>query len=163
MLTITDDASSDPQASANNNDVKSLLTSNDVSVPLMMGLTITAPPAILSDDKLAKFNISDRSMLILPAEKPFPDNKPEDDNWLPAHSNDGEKQWDDVLEVWTHPLWGVTAQQVFVDTWIDKFRWKTKTLDAKLPELLGRNFKSLYMVAPMISVESSRLYVLTLT
>lgn len=109
MLTHTqkpDDKSLDPKQSGNN--ISSLLDTTDGGIPLMMGVLLTGPPPIMSEDKLQTFIILDADRVDLDAKKLFPAVTPASEDWVGIVDPPDvgtPAQWEDVRTAWETPVW----------------------------------------------------------
>ena len=161
LLMIPDDPQHNPSDGRNNND-STLLDSGGTGIPLMMGVTLTAPPPILSPDKLPRFNIADADLLNLTAQKHFPEQTSPHQEFRPVEplvdskSHEDTPQYDAVFDAWTHPAWesvmpGAAAR--FVQKWARTFGWDAAALSqlAALPAKLEAQFSGLYVVAPLLT------------
>jgi hypothetical protein len=160
MLTIPDNPQDDP--SGGNNNVSTLLNSADTSVPLMMGVTLTAPPPILSPDKLPAFEIADASLLNLPAKKNFPEEEEAHSEFSPVEPIVGPEpypekpQYDAVYAAWTVPTWSTGtpgATTTFVQKWAKAFGWDENAMSqvSTMPTKLKAQFNNLYVAAPLLT------------
>ena len=129
----------------------------------MMGVNLTAPPPILSPDKLPAFNIEDADLENLTAEKTFPQQESAHDEFRPVEPLVGpdpypdKPQYDAVHTAWTEGTWekekpGSTA--AFVRKWASAFGWDADTLSrvAGMPATLNAQFDNLYVAAPLLTV-----------
>jgi hypothetical protein len=142
----------------------------------MMGLRVTAPKPILSQDPYPKFDIADASLVELTAERYF--KKPKDSNAklfapqpsfedrLPPDPTKEETQqalkyqYDAVLEAWKAPVWEATDVKTFVSLWMSSLGWNVAAGSdgssvgglaeiAAIPEKTAEHFQDLY-VAPAL-------------
>jgi hypothetical protein len=71
----------------------------------MTGILVTAPPPILSQDRIKKFKILEATLRRIKAGRAFPKEVPCYDDWVPDKPAKGVKQWDDVHDKWKTPMW----------------------------------------------------------
>lgn len=104
-LRETDNSGDDPNQGNGKNNIGSLLDADDSGVKLMTGVLYTAPPPVLSHDKIKKFKILQATLRRIKAKQPFPKDQQCNDDWEPEQPAVGVKQWDDVHDKWKKPLW----------------------------------------------------------
>lgn len=137
-------------------DPASLLEPGNPTIPLIMGITISAPSPRLPEETSLPFNpaLQNPKDAFSGNEPHFPTTSPARTQWHPAKplENAGEKgviankQWDEVSEKWKESL----GQEATVEKWRSAFSWKA-TLKAKAPDRLIEKFGILYMAAPMLT------------
>lgn len=174
MLTFSiflDDPSQDP--GNGNNNIDDLLDEKDGGMKLMTGVLFTAPPPVMSKDKLQVFDIIDSSLMKVPSDKGFPLPEKGHSDWDPVPPAGGKDPWDAVRSRWKTPAWDTDAvgdparrstqgasqeakgrdvQTQFVKSWINAFSWDQKLSDfAKMPKFLEKRFNQLYVAAPMMT------------
>lgn len=118
----------------------------------MMGVTISAPDPVLSDDKIPKFNAAAAMAEdVFPPPEPsklFPDSTTEAKaSWLPLKP--GPNPWADASSAWANPKMGAASQQNTVDLWTSAFFWEK--LSGSVPPILLKDFNDLYLAAPLLS------------
>ncbi|PHH93130.1 hypothetical protein CDD83_510 [Cordyceps sp. RAO-2017] len=147
------DSGTDPRSSGNN--INDLLKSDDGSLPLMMGVQITAPKPTISPDPFPAFKVADADLQSLIAERLFPQSVDTDAAWAPTESNaDVKKQYQDALDGWTNPAAGADMQKGFVGALADCLKWdNVKALQsiAGIPERLKNGFMDSYVAAPLLT------------
>jgi hypothetical protein len=168
----------DPNQGNGNNNIKSLLDADKSSVRLMTGILVTAPPPILSQDRMKKFKILEATLTPIQAVRGFPDKVPCYNDWAPEKPAEGGKQWDDVHDKWKTPTWdhdhkasretkfeeeeentvsqGSGAEDYrtrFVRLWAGAFKWDEKFLSsiAGLPNNMDRRFRQVFVAAPLMT------------
>lgn len=116
----------------------------------MMGVTITAPGPILSDDKIKEFRFEEAMLqdVFSPPLKarPFPEVKASSTNWLPLKPLPADGQWGAVKEAWGKEL----GQDESIDAWKRGFGWLEDKLLGHGPPVLLKNFDEFYMAAPLL-------------
>lgn len=127
-----------------------LLKSDNVSTNLMMGVLVTAPGPILSDDKIKKYKF-EKAMLqnvFSPPSKarPFPEVKASSTNWLPLKPLSADGQWGAVKEAWGKEL----GQDESINAWKRGFSWDDAELNGHGPPVLLKSFDEFYMAAPLL-------------
>ncbi|KAL2107140.1 hypothetical protein VUR80DRAFT_5667 [Thermomyces stellatus] len=143
------DPSQDP--GNGNNNIDDLLDEKDGGMKLMTGVLFTAPPPVMSKDKLQVFDIIDSSLMKVPSDKGFPLPEKGHSDWDPVPPAGGKDPWDAVRSRWKTPAWDTDATQ-FVKSWINAFSWDQKLSDfAKMPKFLEKRFNQLYVAAPMMT------------
>ncbi|RWA09800.1 hypothetical protein EKO27_g5282 [Xylaria grammica] len=157
------DTRSDPVRSGNN--IDSLLSKAQGGITLMMGVSLTAPPPQMSDDRLQIFDILDADLQSLISEKPFPEPPPPHPYWDPVAPLPGAQQWADVRSTWEKPDWDTNevsgsgqkqaepgVQTQFVTGWAESFGWDVALAQlAKIPKKLDDLFDELYVAAPLLT------------
>lgn len=133
------------------NNIPSLLDGGDVATALMMGVIISAPDPILSNDIIPKFNAAAAMAqdVFAPDEpaKVFPDSTAKASiDWLPLKA--GPDQWADVSKAWANPKRGAASQQNTVNLWTSAFFWEE--LSGSVPPILLATFNDLYLAAPLL-------------
>src|ERR1700722_7736270 len=100
----------------------------------VMGLTLIAPPATLSPDKMLNFNAIDRNRELLP-DQPFPKTDgPAEPDWLSQHALPKiADQYAAVEQDWTSPVLGAGAAQTAVSLWAERFGWVQKKSNPPAP------------------------------
>lgn len=150
-----DDPGEDPSKPSSN--VSGLLNGDNVAISLIMGVVISAPDPILSDDVIPKFNaVQEASENVFPEneEKYFPTVESSNGDWLPLKGS-GDTQWAEVKAAWLSPKMGKASPKNTVDLWSKVFAWSpTETLSGSAPTNLLQNFGDLYLEAPLLSVIS---------
>ncbi|KAJ1323716.1 DUF6603 domain-containing protein [Microdochium nivale] len=168
------DSASDPLASTKKNNIDDLLDGkNSGTIPLMMGVSLTAPPPRLSKDPDVTHDVEDASLTRIRAQRRFPYVLPLDADdaekkaepaFAPAPPLTGDtqeekaKQWDAV-----HGAWDTATQDArqagFVDGWAAALGWKAagvakvKGLGGMPTRLRSRKvFDNIYVAAPLLSV-----------
>lgn len=129
-------------------DSRGLLESTGVSTRLMMGVLITAPDPVLSDDVILKYNVANavpQSAFPPGAAEPFPDVIASSTNWLPLKPNPEKDQWNAVRDAWRAEV----GQQKSMDAWKGAFGWEDQLLGFG-PAVLLDNFDEFYMAAPLL-------------
>lgn len=165
ILVNTDDSSLDPSGGKNN--INDLLNGDDSSIPLMMGVKLTAPKAQMAPDPFPAFDVADASLERLWAVKPFPTIANANPAWAPVEPfkkkddegkevEDFEKQYAAVLDSWSNPSWGTedNGQKDFVGILAESFKWdKPDALKsiAGIPERLKKGFMKMYVAAPLLT------------
>lgn len=138
-----------------NNNVGELLKSSDGSMPLLMGVLVTAPKPIKSRDNLPVYNIADATLVRLTAEKLFPKPAPSNADWEPAEPpKDAVRHYGDVLEAWKKPALGSDGRRGFVDSWASAFGWGQDKMAGKMaamPKKMRSRFEKLYVAAPLMT------------
>ncbi|KAM0457120.1 hypothetical protein ACHAPV_006759 [Trichoderma viride] len=159
------DPSLDPSGGKNN--INDLLNGDDSSIPLMMGVKLTAPKAQMAPDPFPAFDVADASLERLWAVKPFPTIANANPAWAPVEPfkkkddegkevEDFEKQYAAVLDSWSNPSWGTedNGQKDFVGILAESFKWdKPDALKsiAGIPERLKKGFMKMYVAAPLLT------------
>ncbi|KAF4439608.1 putative transcriptional activator srcap-like protein [Fusarium austroafricanum] len=163
---ILDNGHSDPVKSGNN--IDSLMSPKDGGVTLMMGVSLIAPPPQMSNDKLQTFKILDANLERIIAKKGFPDERKALRHWDPVEPlkddsipDDGpgkyKKQFEEVHKKWVTPDWkekheGDDVQTDSVSRWAKAFNWdESLSKFAKIPDLVNKRFKNLYLEAPLLT------------
>ncbi|KAL8372578.1 hypothetical protein RB595_002087 [Gaeumannomyces hyphopodioides] len=138
-----------------NNNVGELLESSDGSMPLLMGVLVTAPKPIKSRDNLPVYNIADATLVRLTAEKVFPKPAASNADWEPAEPpKDAVEHYGAVLEVWKKPTLGSGGRRGFVDSWASAFGWGQDKMAGKMgamPKKIRSRFEKLYVAAPLMT------------
>lgn len=146
-LTFSDSPGEDP--TGGNNNVGELLKSSDSSMPLLMGVLVTAPKPIRSRDPLPIYNIADATLVRLTAEKVFPKPAASNADWEPAEpAQDVAEHYDAVLGAWGKPALASDGQRGFVNSWASAFGWGRGQMSGKIRS----RFKKLYVAAPLMTV-----------
>jgi hypothetical protein len=117
----------------------------------MMGVLLTAPPPIMSVDKLPTFNIADADLQALPAKRAFPTPTASHADWEPGAYPKDTTPWDAVRDYWVDPLWktGDDGQMGFVKTWTQALGWDQALAQvAGMPKRLYQKFGEVYVAAP---------------
>ncbi|KAK7995737.1 hypothetical protein PG990_014510 [Apiospora arundinis] len=151
------------------------------SIPLMMGLRVTAPKPIISQDPYPIFDVADASLVGLTAErhltKPKKSNtklfapQPSFEDQLPPDPTEEARQkaisnqYKAVLDHWKTPVWDKTAVKTFVNLWESSFGWSVVAgvggiangsggglADiAAIPEKTAAHFADLYVAPPLLA------------
>ncbi|KAF4986973.1 hypothetical protein FGRMN_10596 [Fusarium graminum] len=149
------DASTDPLANGgNNNNISSLLNGSGGTVPLMMGIEVTAPKSIKSPDPFPPFDMQDASLDPISAIDPFPVLIDSDTDWSPADVQPVvQEQYAAVLNSWVSPTLGTGAAASTATVWAQALGWNTQTLasQAPIPPVIKANFNNLYIAAPLVT------------
>jgi hypothetical protein len=143
--------------------------SKDLTVELIMGLTLTAPPPILSKDPIVPFNAKDANSQDVFTDQdpvhPFLDPKPifAQDDWNPQArpvgvGDDDEELWIQAQSAWKNPTdlgtastgkqWGLTD---VVGMWGDAMGWK-EGVDAFFPSVFVDAIEIYDMSAPFVGI-----------
>lgn len=157
QLFPADDPHSDPRGGKNN--IKDLLNGKGGSLPLMMGVQITAPKAQMSPDPFPAFIVADADLQRLLSEKPFPNIENANPTWAPAEpftEDDVKKQYDEVYQDWVKPGWGTgdDGQKGFVGILAESLNWDAvESLKgiAGIPSRLSKTFMNSYVAAPLLT------------
>lgn len=131
--------------------VKSLLKTDDVAIPHIMGIIISAPVSHISVETIPPYKPAEqqpRNAFVFPNKpKPFPTTKEASKCWSPGEPE--EDQWDVVSERWKKEINGGKAQEA-VREWCTAFSWTSK-LTGWAPKRLTKDFGNLYPASPMLS------------
>lgn len=114
----------------------------------MMGVLITAPAAVPSDDVILKFNVANavpQNAFPPGAAEPFPAVIKSSTNWLPLKPDPEKDQWDVVSDAWRVDV----GQKKSMDAWKGAFGWEDQLLGFG-PTVLLDNFNEFYMAAPLL-------------
>lgn len=150
-----DNSSEDPMENPGS---LALLESTGVSTHLMMGVLITAPDAVLSDDVILKFNVAKavpQNAFPPGAAEPFPEVIASSTNWLPLKPDPNKDQWNAVRDAWRVDV----GQKKSMDAWKGAFGWEDQLLGFG-PKLLLDNFDEFYMAAPLLCRKKERVAVM---
>ncbi|KAF5656962.1 hypothetical protein FHETE_10691 [Fusarium heterosporum] len=149
------DASTDPLANGgNNNNITSLLNGSGGTVPLMMGIEVTAPKSIKSPDPFPPMDMQDASLDSISATDPFPALSDADTDWNPAAiQSDIQEQYEAVFNSWVSPVLGTGATASMASGWAQALGWNTQTFAAQapIPPVIKANFDNLYIAAPLVT------------
>lgn len=144
-----------------------MLDNGPGTVPLMMGIRLTAPPPILSKDPFPAYKIEDATLVRIKSAKRFPKPAGATAAFGPAPAITGEtqaekaKQWTAVYDTWVAAS-DAQAQKVkesakpgFVDKWAETLGWDASVLKGlgRMPRRLRNQkvFDNYYVAAPLIS------------
>lgn len=143
----------------NNQAHASILKTDNPTIPLTMGVTISAPSPRLPVGKGLLFDpAKQKPENAFPEDRNypnFPTTSPASTKWHPAKllEKEGEQrvipkgEWDDVSKRWQESSKNLGT----VSKWCSAFSWKA-SLKAKAPDQLIKNFGTLYMAAPTLTV-----------
>ncbi|KAF4947853.1 hypothetical protein FGADI_10091 [Fusarium gaditjirri] len=156
---------SDPIHSGNN--IDSLLKSNDGGITLMMGVSLIAPPPLMSQDKLQTFKILDANLERILSKEGFPDERQAVQDWDPVEPLHDDsipvgspgrykKQFEEIHMKWEKPDWnqiqGADVQTDLVSRWAKAFNWdESLSKIAKIPDLVNKRFTNLYLESPLLT------------
>ncbi|PHH92176.1 hypothetical protein CDD83_8562 [Cordyceps sp. RAO-2017] len=152
------DVNADPSSGGGgHNNIDSLLSPSSSSVTLMMGTVLTAPPPVMSQDRLPVFDIADATLVEIDGD-PLPAGQPSQETWTPDAPAEGTGQWAAVHDKWKSPSWdaagqgGDGVQSQFVKTWAQTLGWDAALAAlAGLPKLLDGRFNEIYVAAPLMT------------
>lgn len=138
-----------------NNDLASILKADNPTIPLTMGVIISAPDPRLPEEKILPFNPAlQKPKNAFPEDSNypnFPDTSPASTQWCPVMPEGqpppSKNSWAHVSDKWQES----TKNQETVRQWSSAFSWKA-TLKAKAPDRLIKEFGKLYMAPPILTV-----------
>ena len=170
-LTLLDTTAEDPLMSGNH--ISTLVDgTTDLTIDLVMGITFSAPPPVLSHDLILPFNAKDAMAQDVFTEEDHakglnPSLLPEpvytSAAWNPAPHppvpDTDEKLWADARTAWENPeflvegrggkVWGLKD---VVGMWGNAMHWKDLP-DAEMPSVLVDGLEGYYMSAPFVGVD----------
>lgn len=146
-----DDATKDPTSGNGDNQIGDLLNGNESSMELMMGVSLSAPKGVESqEDKIKKFKLQD-AMGLIAKTAPFPDfTSNTQEEWMPADPK-GQQQWKVVADAWRNPGMGKDAPNKALDAWTSALGWEDPGLKSEIPGALVDAIGEVYFDAPQIS------------
>ena len=148
---ISDDEKQDPMVGGEDKQLGDLLTGDNASLALMLGVTLTAPRGTeCTEDKICEFNVRD-AMGATAQEAKFPEKTWSNIDWKPSDPKD-EGQYDAVTSSWKSPLLGKDAASKVLAAWSSKLGWKDSALETAIPGRLLDALDELYLEPPQISV-----------
>ncbi|KAK6516196.1 hypothetical protein TWF506_006107 [Arthrobotrys conoides] len=141
------EAKTDPKASGNRS--SELLNGNNVSIPLVMGLSIKPPEPEMSEDKIQKFNIvkdMKQSVYTDDTVVDFPKGVPASKNWAPRPTKPKPEQ---VVAIWEK---GENDPINVVNLWAAKMKYPegTKITGAR-PSKLLKKYAQMVPAMPLIA------------
>ncbi|KAK6349287.1 hypothetical protein TWF730_010037 [Orbilia blumenaviensis] len=144
------DTRTDPKASGNRS--SALLNGNDVSIPLVMGLSIKPPEPEMSDDKIQKFNIvkdMKQSVYTDHTVVDFPKGIPASKNWAPLPT---KLKTEEVVAIWEN---GSNDPINVVNLWAAKMKYPegVKITGAR-PSKLLKKYAQMVPAMPLLAVGS---------
>jgi hypothetical protein len=147
------------------NQIGELLDGNNATMPAVMGLVLTAPPATHSLDLIGAYNAIERNARPLPI-KYFGNLEKSEDAFIP----DKPISYDDIESKWANPDLGVNSAQKAADIWCKRFGWIDKTnksgdgliikrpansalsMNAQVPNNLVKSLDEFYLSPPVMTV-----------
>ncbi|KAF3155393.1 hypothetical protein TWF751_003250 [Orbilia oligospora] len=144
------DPGSDPKVSGNR--ASKLLDGKDVSLPLVMGLSIKPPEPEMSDDGIKKFNIvKDMKQSVYTGEtvKQFPKKEAASRNWCPRLERPTSEQ---VVAIWKYERFDPVK---VVEVWATRLGLATGTeITGLRPKSLLEKYEHMVPAMPLIAVGS---------
>ncbi|KAK6338299.1 hypothetical protein TWF730_002363 [Orbilia blumenaviensis] len=141
------DPASDPTKVGNN--VSTLLNGKENTANLLSSIVITAPPPMISQDTIPKFDALKAMQEPVPAGT-FPDETPSDTDRLPQPPVAGAQQWTNIEQEWAK----APTVNALVTAWQTVMGWKGPALTGAPPANVLANFDNLYLGAPLFSKSS---------
>lgn len=155
---MLDDPNNDPSSGSDSS--SPLLNNTDKTIDLMMGITLQAPPPILSDDPIKDFNALESMSRDIFEQDEHPsitsDVQAPSIAWLPAARSetgtDPAQPWKDVQSTWASPKLPRGAIDAAVSAWADAFGYAGLSAEAPVRAATLAGVEVDYMAAPFISV-----------
>jgi hypothetical protein len=144
-LTDIDDPNTDPTDPSVNN---AAIMGSNMSVSLMMGVEVAAPPAKQSPDEFGVFNIENamqRSAFNI--DQPAPKKL----STLTSQTNFVALQQSGVLEAWKTD--SIIKPEAFVSEWETLLGWKDANLRGTRPAGVIKAFSDIYRDAPWVTAK----------
>lgn len=160
---MPDKSTEDPNSGAvsNPNQIPGLLNGDNPAVSQAMGITVSSPHPVLSEDQIPPFDY--KTFFIEDAAKPFGFSVVNDMTgpWEPQAEDSTPKAWENVRKQWdSTPGFGENAADDFIKLWseLEYFKWDTtgdNALTGQKPKKLLKDeetFGKLFLEAPRLGV-----------